>query len=224
MKKQITQQRIINAIEKIDRALQNNREFKKYSAIVESLTLKGLQSRFNCENRLDDKKLKLELTYGDIISKQDFGAVWQNYYNCIDRFHKKREKVWAIQRTNNISGLVFHKFNFNCKFTFPWVSENLKLQRPDLKILEEWKPKVIEHWFDTVLLKGSIVYLLKDREWHESSIQEMQAAAPFYQWANSYGCADELHLVLGNGLDVESCESDSISFCAITPRFPPPCQ
>ena len=237
--KTINKARIITLIQKIEKEKINSisREIK----IVDALTLQGLKSVTRTLKEVDTQKTELELSYLDSpLSKSGLMEVWERYVSAINKYEKKKEKVYDIQQRYNVSGIVWRDTEFgNPPLNYPWVGEDLKLIELDLKIINSFKASLVEFWLNYSILNNLSVYR-RNKIWEKvESSEEIYAALPFYDWAGTWESSyyfspsrmrsqgydnsrkfpefpddkkhHEAHLSLGSGVSVEH---SSVSYCA----------
>ena len=216
--KQITQERLVNAINNINDTLVANSTMQRYTSIIRALAFQGLQYAVGEKTtELDVAKFTAEMTYWDAPkTKEELAALSEEWGAKINHYHGKRRRVWNLQAAHNVSGLAWVPTSFDPLFSYPWVHEDLNLLESDLVILSEWKSKIVEKWIDHALLKAYTIHRCKSDNLQPSSSAELLAAAAFYQWANVWEIENySLDVVLGNGLDTDLIDSDIIWFCAI---------
>lgn len=224
--KQVTQERLIRAIDKIDAALAKNSAMTRQTEIIKALSLRGLQSACGCDTELDGDRLKVELNYWEAPkNKRDFHSLLDSRQTRIHHYHAKREKVWSIQEKYRVSGLTWCPSDFDPSFSIPWVDESLNLVDHDLEVLSVHKPLYLQKWIDYTRLQDCSFYrwIKHERrdEWKPLSVIELLSISPYYQWCHTWNHSETFFLLLGNGKDTDSIESDTSWFCATKPNVEP---
>jgi len=238
--KQITQERLIRAIDKIDDSIEVDQSFTQQTKIIQDLSLRGMQSMI--DSHFDDRRQtiwqkylcllrravnflrnsitppKVRVVETQIIaSEEDFTNLFESWRAKIDHYHAKREKVWHLQKRYQVTGLTWFPCSFNPNLNFPWVNENLQLLESDLEVLGRWKVEIVSAWLECVIQDGSIFRYTSEGNWQKSCVAELIQASDSCQWAHEWSHTNprQFNLVLGNGLDTDSSESDTIWFCAV---------
>ncbi len=224
--KEITQERLIQAIDKINEALSNNTEMARQTEIIKTLSLRGLKSVCGVNTELDNDRLKVELNYWEAPrTENDFHSLLDNWQARIGHYHAKREKVWSIQEKYRVSGLTWLPSDFDPSFSIPWIDESLSFIDSDLEILGEHKPLHVQKWIDCTRLQDCSYYRSVKQdgqgEWKPLSVVELLSISPYYQWCHTWNHVDTFFLLLGNGKDTDSLESDTTWFCATKPNVKP---
>ena len=224
--KQITQERLIRAIDKIDTALARNTKMTSQTEIIKALSLRGLKSALGCDNELDSDRLKVELNYWEAPkTKNDFHSLLENWQTRIFGYHAKREKVWNIQEKYRVSGLTWFQSDFDPSLSVPWINESLNLIDSDLEVLSKCKSLHLQKWIDFVRLQDCSFYRwVKQKgqnEWKPLSVTDLLSISPYYQWCNTWNRLEIFYILLGNGKDTDSIESDTAWFCATKPNVKP---
>ncbi len=216
--KQITQERLIRAIDKIDVVLANNSEITRQTEIIKALSLRGLQSACGCDTKLDGDRLSVELSYWEAPkTKNDFHSLLNNWQVRIFHYHAKRKKVWSIQEKYQISGLTWFPSDFDPSFPIPWITESLNLIDSDLEVLSEHKPLHLQKWIDHLRLQDCSFYRSakqsRQDEWKPLSVTELLSVSPYYQWCHTWNHSETFYLLLGKKLIVvRSSEKFQILF------------
>lgn len=225
MNKQITKERLLQALERIGDRRSNATGLEE--KVMDLMTTWGLRSVVSeaCGqplSKLEFVKQNLELDYINAPKSP------QDLLDCMNRWKAKikhygywRDRVFAIQEAHEISGIEWDTCAIEGRtIEFPWVGWDLPLIEGDLKILREHKARVVQEFLRSI--KGvSLWKSVEDKEgyWALSTHEEVQAAIAFYDWAWPLACEydnwpNEYHLSLGAGLNVDSCDIPRIGFCA----------
>lgn len=224
--KQITQERLLRVINKIDAALSESTGFTRQTEIIKALSRQGLQSACGCNTELDGDRLKVELNYWESPrTENDFLSLLDSWQTKIDHYNAKREKVWSIQEKYRVSGLIWSSSDFDPLFPVPWVDESLNLIDADLAILSEHKSLHLQKWIDCLRLQDCSFYRwakqAKQNEWKPLSVADLLSISPYYQWCHTWNHSEIFYLLLGNDKDTDSIESDTTWFCATKPNVRP---
>lgn len=158
-------------------------------------------------------------------SERDFHSFIADWQTRIHHYHAKREKVWRIQEKYQVSGLTWRPSDFDPSFSVPWVDESLNLIDSDLDTLNDFKPLHLQKWIDCVTLQDCSFYRWstqnKQNEWKPLLVTELLSISPYYQWGHTWNHSETFYLLLGNGKDTDSTESDTAWFCATKPNVKP---
>lgn len=224
--KQITQERLLRIIDRIDTVSAGNIQMNRQTEIINALSLRGLKSAFGCDTQLDNELLRLELNYWEFPkTRKNLHSLCNDWRTKIFHYHAKREKVWSIQERYQVSGLTWYPSDFDPSFSVPWVNESLNLIDYDLEVLSKCKPLHLQRWVDHLRLQNCSFYRWvkqdKQNEWKPLSVTDLFSVSPYYQWCHTWNHAGIFHLLLGNGKDTDSTESDTAWFCATQPNVKP---
>jgi|GEM_PF-6575143 len=242
----ITKERILRTLDRINAA--RDRAIGQQSNIISAFALHGL--KLACHRTagtelpaIETQRVDLEANYLDAPrTRLELEQTIEQWKAGLDRFHRKTEKVFEIQARHGISGLIEHDTSLGgATFCCHWASDDLRLIPADLDILREEKASLVESWCDRTIFSQFQIYKDSDKGWQDSSISEVMAGLPFFDWVHvwenrhyssssrmrRYGYDDlreyskypddrlhcEYHLFLGAGLDTESPVSYAC-FCA----------
>lgn len=247
-KKLITQERILQTLNRINEI--RSRKTKADGAIIRALSSYGMKELCGGATSLDTDKLKLESTYLEMPkTREGFELILDRWDDTFDKYNRKRDRVWQIQKHHGISGLVNGETKLGeSVITHPEEDWQLPLVESDLATLDEYKPKLFKFWVDHVLLNNLTPYKHIEESWQEISIQEIQSLLPFFQWAKiwesidyfsqsrleKFGCDQvrsepkypddkkhhEVSLTLGRGLNMESPEEKDVFWVCACNSFP----
>jgi hypothetical protein len=252
MSKSINHQRIIKAHGSLDRyrhyLLDNDQN------VVQEMMMQGMNSLFAdaFEQKPDPikrTKNKLELAVLDVFTAEDIIKVRNRFFDNLARYHRRSDKVQALQVIHDVSGLELGQSKIGGGVIDHWKPiEDFKLTANDLKLLKVDRLRLLEFWSDHVTMQGLKVFQDKDNDWSESSLEFVRVASREYHWitfwedityekpteVSSHGVtviptsktpkegyikSVQIFLTMGNGRNLDSA-AESLQFCATTGDYP----
>ncbi|MGB3203584.1 MAG: hypothetical protein WBB28_01210 [Crinalium sp.] len=194
--KKITKERLITALDKIDKL--RDEKVKDSERVVTLAALHGMENIVNVINGCgsSETRLALEASFFDVsvaelsqmpLTLEGFQEAKKAFFAVIDHYHAKAERVWNIQRKHNISGLQELKTSLGDQLIcHPWVSDELVLIPEDLIVLNQWKMKLFTYWSQHVTKNQLRIYRCTPDGWKQGSVDEVKALLPFHQWADIF--------------------------------------
>jgi hypothetical protein len=184
----ITQARIFNVLDKIRKRFEN-------SPIAHEVTT-NIQNPYTTQQQDLDKA----------------------YEKLCDIFYRRTRKVADIQVRSNVSGIVWETAHPNNAFVFPTFHPLLGITPSDMRLLQEFKPIVIEYAIKQVRARNLNFFRLNSENTFVSlnNPEQIWVLSSWYEWATlsieqtTTGC--EIHLILGKG--VKETAEDTIWFFA----------
>lgn len=186
MPKQVTRERILAAHEKKDKY--SSYLLDKDTHIIQTAAHHGLMVLLEQDPKgLERTKGKLEMIANDVLSPEDGEAVMARWLRNINRVHKRKDRIHAIQLAHNISGLEMGQRKIGEGIIDCWEEVwELWLTDDDLNKLRDDRAKLLQFWVDHVELNQLKVFWFDDEEWVESSIDAATLAAREYDWADPW--------------------------------------
>lgn len=198
MTKQITKERLIATLDKIDKNVPET--FDMDGEIVQLLCTFGIRSMvkeaFGQEvTQLDHIKHHLEFKYRDLPNTltEVFWAK-ERWFDAINKKHDRAHKVYLIQAKHKVSGLELGNMTLGNKTIQCWQeSDRLQLVSEDLPQMRQTRQKVVDLFFSVI--KESTISLVLYRhddvggfdQWIPAEPTEAYLSTVSYDWASAWG-------------------------------------
>jgi hypothetical protein len=158
---------------------------------------------------------KIRERFENNVGQQNLDKAYEKLCNTFD---KRAKKVAHIQIRNNISGIIWQTPHANNAFVFPTFHPLLGVTPSDMRLMQEFKPIVIEYAikqararnlnFSRLNSENSFVVL--------DNQEQIWVLSSWYEWATlsieQTATACEIHLILGKG--VKETAEDTLWFFA----------
>lgn len=155
-------------------------------AVIQALASHGLKSILGDATPHESQTLALELNYLDVpISELDLNHLFKRWQSSLARFEQKAEKVHAIQRQYQISGLVETQALLGQRALKLFEADDwLILLDSDLDLLRQQKPDLVAAWLEYTAVENLGIYQRSQDQWKfiESPTSHLAACLPFYDW------------------------------------------
>lgn len=138
--------------------------------------------------QIDKDKTRLELNLHDVRSVDEGKKRIDRLFRNINRIHKKRDKVVAVQLTHNISGLEIGTYKLGDGTIECWQASDyrLELTDDDLNLLRGDRLKLLQFWIDHVTLNNlDVLRFDKDADdFLPTDLNFIRMFSSFYDWVH----------------------------------------
>ena len=190
---EINQERIFVALEKADM-------YRKNNPITQQVLLMA---------RYGDTELSSHGEIEQLTTLRQYQTISAKNEKLLVTFDKRIAKICKVQQKHNISGIVWEIVNVEqSSFSFPAMHHLLQPITSDIKLLKDFKPKVIEYAIQWAIDNELTLYRQVGALEEMISLRspnDIWSFSACYLWAHLFVYADAIpgekmmHLILGNG-------------------------